>query len=59
MNLPTASGRGILTELIFHSPQVAGNLPIEIKTFHFLPLVGLWINILKDLNTDLMQIERR
>ncbi len=31
MNLPAASGRGILTELIFHSPQVAGNLPIEIK----------------------------
>jgi len=31
INLPAASGRGILTGLIFHSPQVAGNLPIEIK----------------------------
>jgi len=35
MNPPAVSGRGILTELIFHSPQVAGNLPIEIKTGFF------------------------
>ncbi len=36
MNLPAASGRGILTELIFYSPQVAGNLPIEIKVIGLL-----------------------